>query len=102
MNMGRPAPEPTNTALIAHLQTARRWTATRPMTMLVMTSTPWPASFSHLVGDDGLGQTELGDAVDQHAAGGVQGLKDGDLIALLGQVAGAGQAGTGRSRRRPP
>ena len=63
------------------------------MTMLVMTSTPMASQLLDLVGDDGLGQTELGDAVDQHAAGGVQGLEDGDVIALLGQVAGAGEAG---------
>ena len=47
----------------------------------------------HFLLDDGLGQTELGDAVDQHAAGQVQGLEHGDLIPLPGQVAGAGQAG---------
>ena len=46
-----------------------------------------------LLGNDVLGQTELGNAVDQNAAGGVQGFKDGDLIALLGQIARAGQAG---------
>ena len=46
-----------------------------------------------LVGHDGLGQTELGDAVNQHAAGSVQRFKNGDLIALLGKVAGAGQTG---------
>ena len=43
--------------------------------------------------DDGLGQAELGDAVDQHAPGGVQRLKHGDLIALLGQIPGAGEPG---------
>ncbi len=42
---------------------------------------------------DGLGQTELGDAVHQHAACHVQSLVNGDLIAQLGQVAGSGQAG---------
>ena len=42
---------------------------------------------------DGLGQTELGDAVHQHAAGHMQGLVDGDLIAQLGQVACGGQTG---------
>ncbi len=43
--------------------------------------------------DDGLGQTELGDAVHQHAACDVQGLVDCDLIAQLGKVACGGQAG---------
>ena len=43
--------------------------------------------------DDLLGQTELGDAVGQHAAGQMQSLEDGDVIALSGQLAGAGQAG---------
>ena len=47
----------------------------------------------HLVGNDGLGESELGNAVNQHAACGVQGLENGDLVALLGQIAGAGQAG---------
>ena len=46
----------------------------------------------HFLLDDGLGQTELGNTVHQHAAGQMQGLKHGDLIALLGQVACAGQA----------
>ena len=41
---------------------------------------------------DGLGQTELRDAVDQHAAGEVQRLEHGDVVALLGEVARAGQA----------
>ena len=47
----------------------------------------------HFLLHDGLGQTELGNAVHQHAAGQVQGLVHGDIIALLGQVAGAGKAG---------
>ncbi len=40
---------------------------------------------------NGLGQPELRNAVDQHAAGKVQRFKDGDLIALLGKIARAGQ-----------
>ena len=44
--------------------------------------------FHHLL----LGQAEFGDAVDEHAAGMVQRLKDGDLVAVLGEVAGAGEA----------
>ena len=47
----------------------------------------------HLAGHDGLGQTELGDAVDQHAAGLVEQLVNGDLVTHTGQVAGAGQSG---------
>ncbi len=43
--------------------------------------------------DDVLGQTELGDAVHEDAACHVQRLKDGDLVAQLGQVSGGGQAG---------
>ena len=43
--------------------------------------------------DDGLGQTELGDAVHQHAACDVQGFVDRDLIAQLGEVACGGQTG---------
>ena len=38
----------------------------------------------HFLLDDALGQTELGDAVNQHAAGQVQGLEHSDLIPLLG------------------
>ena len=45
------------------------------------------------IGDDCLGQTELGNAVHQDAAGGVQGFKNRDGIALLGQVRGAGETG---------
>ena len=47
----------------------------------------------HFLLHDGLGQTELGNAVHQHAAGQMQGLVHGDIVALLGQVAGAGEAG---------
>ncbi len=54
----------------------------------------------HLVLHDGLGQAELGDAVHQHAAGGVEGLEDGDLVAVLGQIAGAGQAGGAGAHHR--
>ncbi len=43
--------------------------------------------------DDVLGQAELGDAVDQHAAGGVEGLEDRDLVAALGELARGGQPG---------
>ena len=43
--------------------------------------------------DDRLGQTELGDAVDQHAAAGEEGLEDGDVKAVTGELAGAGDAG---------
>ena len=47
----------------------------------------------HLPLDDGLGKTELGNAVAQHAAGGVEGLEDRDGVAHPGQLAGAGQTG---------
>ena len=43
--------------------------------------------------DDGLGQTELWDAVDEHAAAGEEGLEDGDVKAVSGELAGAGDAG---------
>ena len=36
-----------------------------------------------LVGNDSLRKTEFGDTIDQNAACGVQGLKNGDLIAFL-------------------
>ena len=67
--------------------------STLPMTMLVMTSTPSALSLSTSFGNDRLGQTEFRDAIDQHAAGGVQRFEDGDGVALLGQLAGARQAG---------
>ena len=41
---------------------------------------------------DGLRQTELGDTVDQHAAGKVERFKHGDIVALLGKVARTGEA----------
>ena len=47
----------------------------------------------HLPGHDGLGETELGDAVGEHAAGGVEGLEHGDGVAHAGQLTGAGQTG---------
>ena len=43
--------------------------------------------------DDRLRQTELGDAVDEHAAAGEEGLEDGDVKAVAGELAGAGDAG---------
>ena len=46
----------------------------------------------HLLGHNGLGQTELRDAVHQHAANLVQRLEHGDVIPLPGQIAGTGQA----------
>ena len=50
--------------------------------------------------DDLLGQAELGDAVHQHAAGGVEGLEDGDLVAQLAQVGRAGQPGRAGAHHR--
>ena len=46
-----------------------------------------------LVLHDGLGQTELGDAVGQHAAAGEERLEHGDVEALAREGAGAGDAG---------
>jgi len=43
--------------------------------------------------DDGLGQTELRDAVHQHTACNVQSLVNGHLVAQLCQIACSGQAG---------
>ena len=43
--------------------------------------------------DDGLGQTELGDAVGQHAAAGEERLEHGDVEALARELAGTGDAG---------
>ncbi len=54
---------------------------------------PHLLQIGHLTPDNGLGQTELGDAVAQNTAGGVEGLEHGDLIAHSGQLTGAGQAG---------
>ena len=45
-----------------------------------------------LLAHQALGQAEFGDAVDQHAAGGVQRLVDGYIVTQLGEVARAGQA----------
>ncbi len=54
----------------------------------------------HFLLHDGLGQTELGDAVHQHAAGQMQRLEHGNLVALLGQIACAGQTGRARADHR--
>ena len=43
--------------------------------------------------NDLLGQTELGDTIDQNAAGLVECLKDGNVVAHLAQVACTGEAG---------
>ena len=45
-----------------------------------------------LVLHNGLGQTELGDTVHQHAACQMQSFVHGDLVAQLGQIAGGSQA----------
>lgn len=42
------------------------------------------AQILDLLGDNRLGESELGDAVAQHAAGLVQGLEDGHVVARLG------------------
>ncbi len=47
----------------------------------------------HFLLDDGLGQTEFGDTIDQHAAGQMQRFKNRDLISLAGQITGASQTG---------
>ena len=47
--------------------------------------------------DNGLGQTELGDAVDEHAAAGEKRLEDGDVKAVARKLAGAGDAGGARA-----
>ena len=60
--------------------------------------------------DDALRQPELGDAVDQHPAGLVQRLEDGDAVPLHGQVGGQGKTGRAAAHhgdaaaraRRPP
>ena len=44
--------------------------------------------FYHLL----FGQTELGDAVNEHTSCMVEGFEDGDTVAFLGQVAGTGQS----------
>ena len=41
-----------------------------------------PGKEIHLLGDDGLGQAEFGDAVDQDPAGFMEGLEDGDLMSF--------------------
>ena len=56
----------------------------------------------HFPGHDGLGQTELGDAVNQHAAGLVEQLVNGDVVAHAGQVARAGQTGGAGAHHRHP
>ncbi len=45
--------------------------------------------------DDGLGQAELGNAVDEHAAEFVQGLKDADAMAFLHEIAGGAESPAG-------
>ena len=50
--------------------------------------------------DDLLGETELGDAVNQHAAAFVEGFEDGDIITHFAKIACAGQpGGTGADHR---
>jgi hypothetical protein len=51
------------------------------------------AQVVHFALDDRLGQAELGNAVDEHAAEFVQRFEDAHAMALLDQVAGGGEAG---------
>ena len=55
--------------------------------------TPVADEAVHFLLDDVLGQAELGDAVEQHAAGRVEGLEDRDVVAVLDELARGGQAG---------
>ena len=61
-------------------------------------SRPWPSGPSTSFCDDGLGQTELGNAVHQHAAGQMQRLEHRDLIALLAPDRRRRSGPRGRSR----
>ncbi len=58
------------------------------MTMLVSNIHAQGLQAFHFLLHNSLGQTELGNAVHQNAAGKVQGFVYGNLIAQLGQVAG--------------
>ena len=46
----------------------------------------------HVLVDAGVGQAVLGDAPAGHAPGPVEGLEDGDLMTLLGQIEGGGES----------
>ena len=62
------------------------------------------AQFLHIINlalDNGLGQTELRNAVDEHAPGLVKGLEYGHVVALLRKLPGHGKARTVLPRRRP-
>ena len=65
----------------------------RPTTTFVSKRTPIFSMFSTSRRTMSFGQAELGDAVDEDAADLVQGLEDGDVVALLDEVAGGGEGG---------
>lgn len=48
--------------------------------------------------NNGLGQTEFGNAIHKHAAGSVKRLKNRHIISELRQIAGAGKGRPGRNR----
>ena len=79
MNQGSPAPAPTKTASIL-AQAARRRCASCRRRSRGAARRPGCCTYSTSRRDDRLGQAELRDAVDQHAAGLVQRLEDGDVV----------------------
>ena len=68
------------------------------MTMFVSISTPMRLEAVDFLLHDGLGQTELRNAVHQHAARQMQRLENRDLIAQLRQVARRRSGRTGPRR----
>ncbi len=90
-NQGSPAPAPTKTA-----SNVVEEPVDGPRLADDVVEAQLDAEAAHVVDlapDDGLGQAELGDAVGEHAAGLVQGLEDGHLVAEQGQVGGHRDAG---------
>jgi hypothetical protein len=92
MKTGRPAP----TAMKTASKRSRSSASVYVLPMIAFASIFTPAASTEPVDlglDDVLGQAELGDAVDEHAAGCVERLEDRDVVAALGQLTGGGQAG---------
>ena len=79
MKTGRPAPTARKTA--SNRSRSSRSVYVRPMIAFVSIFTPGRHQAVDLRLDDVLREAELGDPVDEHAAGGVERLEDRDVVA---------------------
>ena len=94
INMGSPAPDPMNTASYPSSVSRSSMVTDFPDYHVCLNLNAQGHNIFHFFGNHLiLGKTELGDTVNQHAAGFVESLKDGHVVTHSGKIAGTGQAG---------